>query len=63
MPNLSMHVGRLIHVDTYEGARQGRFRGLTKTHLYLYDGLVREIDLCKITDISEPRLEQCLDAS
>lgn len=60
--NLSMHVGRLIRVETYEGARQGRFEGLTKTHLYLYDGFHREIDLCKITDVSEPRLEQCLES-
>lgn len=59
--NLSMHVGRLIRVETYEGARQGRFQGLTSTHLYLHDGMRREIDLCKITGVSEPRLEQCLD--
>lgn len=61
MSAIAMHVGRLIRVETYEGTRQGRFLGLTKTHLYVHDGLRREIDLCKITAVTEPRFETCLD--
>jgi hypothetical protein len=64
MSTIVMHAGALIRVELINGdARQGRYISHNATHLYLNDGLKREIQLVMIRDVMPPRLEQCVESS